>query len=147
MRSAVKLVPVPRTGRTRQVAAIPVRRTKRHGLEVLLVTSRETKRWVVPKGWPWPDVEDHDAAAGEAWEEAGVKGRVAPASIGTFTYEKRLKKGSLKLEVSVFLLEVDVVDEKWPEAKQRHRQWFALDAAIELVGEEGLKAILKRLGT
>jgi 8-oxo-dGTP pyrophosphatase MutT (NUDIX family) len=128
------------------VAAIPVRRTERLGLEVLLVTSRETHRWVVPKGWPWPNADDQVAAAGEAWEEAGVRGRVAPASIGTFTYDKRLKKGAVPLEVTVYLLDVDEMADNWPEKKERHRQWFALDAAVELVAEEGLKAILQRLG-
>ena len=136
-----------RSRQTRQIAAVPVRRTERLGLEVLLVTSRETHRWVVPKGWPWADVDDHAAAEGEAWEEAGVKGRVAPASIGTFSYDKRLKRRSVPLEVTVYLLEVEEMADDWPERRERHRQWFALDAAIELIAEEGLKAIHRRLGT
>ena len=67
-----------------QVAAIPVRRQDDGKLEVLLVTSRETRRWIVPKGWPWPEVSDHEAAAAEAWEEGGVRGRILPDKLGTF---------------------------------------------------------------
>ena len=66
-----------------QVAAIPVRRRADGNLEVLLVTSRETRRWIVPKGWPWPEVSDHEAAAAEAWEEAGVRGRILADKLGT----------------------------------------------------------------
>lgn len=128
-----------------QVAAIPVRRGDGGAIEVLLITSRETRRWVVPKGWPWRRLEDHDAAAGEAWEEAGVRGRPIPESIGTFTYDKR-KNGDLRpLTVSVYLLEVSEVVETWPEVDERHRQWFSPAEAAERVDEPELRELLRQL--
>jgi 8-oxo-dGTP pyrophosphatase MutT (NUDIX family) len=128
-----------------QVAAIPIRRDDAGDIEVLLVTSRETRRWVVPKGWRWPDTADHDAAAGEAWEEAGVKGQVSPDRLGTFSYSKRTKDGDLPVEVAVYVIDVSALSDDWPEAAERRREWFSPAAAAELVDEHGLKALLLRL--
>lgn len=128
-----------------QVAALPVRRPGGGGLEVLLVTSRDTGRWVVPKGWPWRKVADHEAAAGEAWEEAGVRGRISSEVIGTFTYLKRRNSKSHLVSVSVFVLEVVEEAGDWPEIKQRRRQWFAPDEAAGLVDEPDLKQLLQSL--
>lgn len=128
-----------------QVAALPVRRPGGGGLEVLLVTSRDTGRWVVPKGWPWRKVADHEAAAGEAWEEAGVRGRISSEVIGTFTYLKRRNSKSHLVSVSVFVLEVVEEAGDWPEIKQRRRQWFAPDEAAGLVHEPDLKQLLQSL--
>src|SRR5262245_34045621 len=114
---------------TRQVAALPVRRNSDGSLSVLLVTSRETRRWVIPKGWPWPDREDHIAAAEEAREEAGVLGRAVPESIGFFTYRKRRADGAVEVQVQVYLLEVTEELATWPEASQRERLWLGLSAA------------------
>ena len=79
-----------------QVAAIPVRRRGDGNLEVLLVTSRETRRWIVPKGWPWPEVSDHEAAAAEAWEEAGVRGRILADELGAYTYDKQRDRARVR---------------------------------------------------
>jgi 8-oxo-dGTP pyrophosphatase MutT (NUDIX family) len=128
-----------------QIAAIPIRRDSTGKLEVLLVTSRETKRWVIPKGWPWRKVADHDAAAGEAWEEAGVKGNVTPDSIGTFAYAKRRHGKSRTLTVLVYLLEVAEVAQTWPEAHERKRSWFSPSKAAGLVDEPALKSLLFEL--
>ena len=125
-----------------QVAAIPIRRTSRGALEVLLVTSRETRRWVVPKGWPWRKIKDHDAAAGEAWEEAGVHGKAQPKSIGSYTYDKRRKNKLQPLKVLVYLLEVTDEAATWPEGKQRERSWFSPAKAADLVAEPDLKELL-----
>ncbi len=130
-----------------QVGALPIRRNDAGALEVLLVTTRGTQRWVVPKGWPWRRHADHDAAAGEAWEEAGVRGRTAPQSIGSFTYDKIGKSGSRRLEVLVYVLEVTDEADHWPEAQERRRDWFSPQAAIELVTEPGLKSLLQALDT
>ena len=130
-----------------QVAAIPIRRGPSGALEVLLVTSRETRRWVVPKGWPWRKIKDHDAAAGEAWEEAGVRGRAVPKSIGSFTYDKRRKDKVQPLKVLVYLLEVTEEAAAWPEAMQRERSWFNPAKAAELVAEPDLKSLLRDLAT
>ena len=128
-----------------QVAAIPIRHTSAGALEVLLVTSRETRRWVIPKGWPWPKRADCDAAAAEAWEEAGVLGRIGPVSVGTFTYDKRANGKHRTLAVAVYVLEVEEEAEMWPEAPERRRQWFSPAVASELVDEPSLKTILLKL--
>jgi 8-oxo-dGTP pyrophosphatase MutT (NUDIX family) len=128
-----------------QVAAIPIKRGPSGALEVLLVTSRETRRWVVPKGWPWRKMKDYDAAAGEAWEEAGVKGTVIQQSVGSFTYSKRIKSKLRPLEVFVYVLEVVEEANSWPEHQQRERRWFAPIAAADLVSEPDLKRLLLEL--
>ncbi len=129
-----------------QVAAIPIRRNSSGAREVLLVTSRETRRWVVPKGWPWRKLKDYDAAAGEAWEEAGVKGTVKQHCVGSFTYCKRVKSKLRPLEVFVYLLEVAEEAAVWPEHKQRERRWFTPVEAADLVTEPDLKRLLLEFG-
>jgi 8-oxo-dGTP pyrophosphatase MutT (NUDIX family) len=131
----------------KQVAAIPVRRHDDGKLEVLLVTSRETRRWVVPKGWPWADVPDHEAAAAEAWEEAGVRGRILSERLGTFTYDKRREGVFLTVDVVVYLLEVTEEKHIWPEMEERQRAWFSPVAAAQAVAEPELKALLYGLET
>ena len=128
-----------------QVAAVPVRQDASLGTQVLLVTSRETRRWVVPKGWPWPKHADHDAAAAEAWEEAGVVGRVKTKSIGSYTYDKRRDGRLYLLKVNVYVLAVTKVAETWPEFNERDRQWFTAREAASLVDEPALKDILLSL--
>lgn len=125
-----------------QIAAIPIRRADAGAVEVLLITSRETRRWVVPKGWPWRKLKDHDAAAGEAWEEAGVRGRPNRNSVGTYTYDKRENGDYRPIKVVVYLLEVENIADTWPEAAERHRQWFSPEDAAALVDEPELKGLL-----
>lgn len=126
---------------SKQVAALPYRR---HGkkLEVLLITSRETRRWVIPKGWPMTGKKDWNAAATEGFEEAGIKGDVSHKSIGVYHYVKRKKSGDLDCEVTVYPLEVEKLLKDWPEKGERRRKWFDAARAAELVDEEGLKAII-----
>lgn len=131
------------TGEAHQIGALPWRR--RGGvLEVLLVTSRETRRWVAPKGWPMPYRSDPEAAAIEAWEEAGVKGLIASTPLGGYDYVKRMKDGSDRAcRVKVYPLEVTVMRDEWPEAAERDRRWFSPAEAAELVTEPELSAILR----
>lgn len=132
--------------RSIQIAAIPVRRRTTGAIEVLLVTSRETRRWVIPKGWPWPGVPDHEAAAAETWEEAGVRGKVTTDQIGTFTYDKQLRDGVIiTVNVMVYLLEVVEEEPTWPEMDERQRVWFSPGAAAQAVVEQELKALLQTL--
>jgi 8-oxo-dGTP pyrophosphatase MutT (NUDIX family) len=128
-----------------QVAAIPIRRTSAGAREVLLVTSRETRRWVIPKGWPWPQVADHEAAAGEAWEEAGVRGQVTAQCIGTFDYDKHRDGTSHAVTVLVYLLEVSEEAQTWPEVAERRRGWFSPTVAAGLVAEPALQDLLRAL--
>ncbi len=115
--------------------------------EVLLISSRETGRWVIPKGWPMKGRTGPQAAAIEAWEEAGVKGQIADEKLGHFTYDKVLKRDTKKQTVQpcmveVFPLEVSQLAPEFPEQRQRRRKWFApLDAARK-VAELELKALL-----
>lgn len=114
-------------------------------LEVLLVSSRETGRWVIPKGWPMKGRKPHAAAALEALEEAGVTGTITKSPIGTFNYNKRLSDGDVitcTVEVYPMMVEVELAD--WPEREQRTRQWFSLSAAAEAVEEDTLKTLISR---
>jgi 8-oxo-dGTP pyrophosphatase MutT (NUDIX family) len=122
----------------KQVAALPYRQTDAGGVEFLLITSRETARWVIPKGWPMKGKEDRDAAAQEAWEEAGVR------AIGRFEYDKILPDGRLRCSVAVFPLAVELTDFAWPEFGERRRRWLPPPDAAAAVDEVGLaKLILK----
>src|SRR5271170_8084788 len=88
-----------------QYAALPYRLSSRDRTEFLLITSRETRRWIIPKGWPQKGRAPHRSAAREAFEEAGVRGKVGKRSIGTFSYGKRRKNGDVVLcTVRVFPL-------------------------------------------
>ena len=113
-------------------------------IDVLLVSSRETRRWIIPKGWPMKGKKDWNAAAREALEEAGVEGKVGKKSIGRYVYDKRQKSGKLvKTEVTVYPLVVEIILGDWPEKSERRRQWFSAQEAAELVTDEGLKAIIE----
>lgn len=131
----------------KQIAALPIRRAEDGGLEILLVTSRETRRWVIPKGWPWPGLEDHRAAAEEAREEAGALGLPHTEPAGTFTYIKRRSKDAVYVEVSVYRFDVEELLDTWPEAHQRQRAWFRPEDAAGLVEEAELKVLILALGT
>jgi 8-oxo-dGTP pyrophosphatase MutT (NUDIX family) len=127
----------------KQIAALPYRRGKR-GFEILLITSRETKRWVIPKGWPMDGKADHLAAAQEAFEEAGLEGHINEKSIGAYAYLKKKKSGlSVDCVVMVYPLEVTKLLRNWPEKAQRQRKWFSSKIAASLVNEEGLKSVIE----
>ena len=128
----------------RQVAALPFRiRKGRH--EILLVTSRETKRWVIPKGWPMLHLKDYNAARQEALEEAGVEGRVTRKRIGKYTYRKlQSTTGVRTLHVDVFAMEIKNILRAWPEKNERKRQWFPVEEAILAVNEPELRRLIHR---
>ena len=112
-------------------------------LEILLVTSRETGRWVIPKGWPIRLKSRRKVAALEALEEAGVEGRVAKEPLGEFDYLKVLRSGeSQACRVTVFALEVATQREAWREQTQRSTQWFGWEEAAAAVQEPGLSQII-----
>lgn len=114
--------------------------------QVLLVTSRDTGRWVLPKGWPMAGRTLADAASQEAWEEAGVRGSVEQAEIGTYRYDKRQDRGfDIPIQVRVYALKVDELANRYPEEKQRKRGWFSPERAAELVAESELKGLLRAL--
>lgn len=128
-----------------QIAALPLRLASDGEIEVLLVTSRETRRWIVPKGWPMAGLADHEAAGVEAREEAGVKGKLFAQPIGRYAYWQRGRLETRFLHVDVFLLRVDKVLKSWKEKGQRERRWFGVAEAADLVQEPDLARIFLRL--
>ena len=129
----------------RQVAALPWRR--RDGVvEVLLVTTRETRRWTIPKGWPIKGLSKRASAAREAEEEAGVVGTVAEKPIGTFTYWKRRESRFDLVRVDVFPLEVTRLRKRFKEKAERQQRWAALEDAATAVEEPELATLLREFG-
>jgi len=129
-----------------QYAALPYRMNDRTQPEVMLVTSRETRRWIIPKGWPHKGKAPHRSAAREAFEEAGVIGAVNRQSVGSFSYEKRLKKGGVvACEVLVFALEVKRQSKEWPEKRERKVRWLSARVAAKTVQDRELGKIIRRL--
>jgi uncharacterized protein len=113
---------------------------------ILLITSRDTKRWVIPRGNPIAGLSPSLAAAQEAWEEAGIKGETDPEPIGAYCYDKRRLDGSsVPAEVLVFALHVREEAETWPEEHERERRWFAPAEAADAVDEPELKTLLASL--
>lgn len=113
---------------------------------VLLITSRDTRRWVIPKGWAEKGVAPHEQAAREAFEEAGLRGEIAAKPIGRYRYLKRLHGGgTVPCRVDVFPLAVDHRLDDWPEKGQREAAWLTLGEAATMVDEQGLVALLLEL--
>jgi 8-oxo-dGTP pyrophosphatase MutT (NUDIX family) len=114
-------------------------------IEVCLITSRETARWIIPKGWPQKGLAPHELAALEAFEEAGLKGRTETIAVGRFHYVKHLDDGSeVECDVRVYPMLVEYQAINWPEQDQRTSIWVELDRAVELVDEEELSILLSR---
>ena len=115
--------------------------------EVLLVTSRDTGRWIIPKGWPIDGMDGAGTARQEAWEEAGVKAKsVDPDPVGQFTYDKILKDGSPQpVLTNIYQIQVDSLSDDFPEAGQRERAWMSPQTAAERVREPELQDLLRTL--
>jgi 8-oxo-dGTP pyrophosphatase MutT (NUDIX family) len=127
-----------------QYGALPYRFSPAAALEFLLVTTRQTQRWIIPKGWPIKGLKPPKSAAREAFEEAGVRGKVGPKGIGLFAYDKALDEKGVHVtcEVTVFPLLVKGQGETWPESEQRIAQWFDPAKAAALVKEPELQALM-----
>ena len=128
-----------------QIAAMPIRRSADGAMEILLVTSRTTRRWIVPKGWPIKGLTAPEAAAREAFEEAGVVGRIVPEPAGTYTYWKRMSDHFALCEVTLYLLEVERQLATWAEQGQRRSEWLKLEDAADLVDEPELATAIRNL--
>ncbi|KIC43799.1 NUDIX hydrolase [Ruegeria sp. ANG-S4] len=115
--------------------------------EVLLITSRNTGRWIIPKGWPIDGLDGAGTARQEAWEEAGVRAMsVDPDPIGRFTYDKVLKDGSAQPVLTwIYHLEVKDLAEDYPEVGQRNRVWLSPAIAAERVQEHELRDLLQKM--
>ena len=125
-----------------QAAALPYRRAE--NLEILLVSSLDTGRWIVPKGWPMKGRSNFEAARREAYEEAGVKGEIASKPAGFFHYDKRRRNGAIwRCMVEVFPLEVKSQSRTWPEKRVRKTRWCRWSEAAELVDDKELGEIIR----
>ncbi|HEY3947851.1 NUDIX hydrolase [Phenylobacterium sp.] len=126
-----------------QFAALPWRFDPKGAVEVLLITSRDSRRWIIPKGWPMKGKKSARCAAQEAFEEAGVRGHVSKRPAGDYAYEKRLKNGRLqKVRVQVFPLRVEDEAESFLEAGQREKLWLPPVEAARKVDEPELMVLL-----
>ena len=134
----------------RQIAVLPYRFAgvgKDGPTEIMLITSRGTGRWVIPKGNPLTGMDRHASAAVEAEEEAGVIGAVCPTSIGSYEYRKRRANGAaIMYNVEVFPLAVTRELDEWKEMDERERRWFTLDQAASSVDEPDLQAMIRSFG-
>jgi 8-oxo-dGTP pyrophosphatase MutT (NUDIX family) len=129
-----------------QVGALCVRRADDGSQQVLLITSRGSGRWVIPKGWPTKRLKDHKAAAREAEQEAGVLGKVKSKPIGNYTYPKTDGASAQSLRVAVFLLSVHRERRRWPERDERRRAWFPVHKAAKEVSEPELRTLIRGVG-
>lgn len=132
-----------------QYAALCYRvRKKQSGqMEVLVMTSRDTGRWVIPKGWPMEGKKAHAVAEREAYEEAGVKGKVAKEPLGYFHYRKTLSNGmKVPVRVQVHALEVEDMLKSFPEKGSRKYEWVSCEEAASRVNEPELKILFMQFG-
>ena len=110
---------------------------------MMLITSKGTRRWVLPKGGIKPSRKPYESAADEAFEEAGITGRISRNCIGVYGYQKSNKKHGAYCTVRVYPMKVTAVLPDWPERKERRREWVAFEVAASRVREKGLKKIIR----
>lgn len=134
-----------RKGDTRSQFGAICYRVRSGKTQILLITSRRTGRWIVPKGWPIPQVTPADTAATEAFEEAGVEGDVQNVCLGLYAYDKTVA-GTARVPcvVALYPIRVRTLRRKFPERDQRKRKWLSRKRAAALVDEPELGEILAR---
>lgn len=127
-----------------QFAALCYRWTKKQkDIEVLLITSRDTGRWVIPKGWPMDGCMAHTVAEREAFEEAGVQGKAEEVPVGQYDYLKGFNGGiKVPCKVQVHALEVNGLAKDYKEKGERRLEWVSCEEAASRVWEPGLKELL-----
>lgn len=119
-------------------------RVHKDEVQVLLITGRRSGRWGIPKGWPVNGATPAKAAAREAWEEAGAKGRVTDVCLGIYAYSKQVAPDlALPCMVAIFPMKVRSLAEDWPEGKMRRRKWVTPKKASTMVDIPELKRILR----
>jgi 8-oxo-dGTP pyrophosphatase MutT (NUDIX family) len=129
-----------------QVAALCYRETA-DGVRVLMVTSRGSGRWILPKGWPIRGKDGSQSAQQEAWEEAGVRqADLESEPLGRYVYTKRLDNGTTaQVETYVYRMEVEDLASDYPECDSRDRRWICPQEAANLVSEPELRELLLSL--
>ena len=128
-------------------AGVIAYRIRRGEVQVLLMTSRDTGRWIIPKGNIKPGASPSKAAVQEAFEEAGIKGTIVSSTpFGMYTYYKKVGSGEVRAAaVEVFLLQVKEQLKKWPEKGERKLAWVSAKKAVGLIEEPGVVPLLIRL--
>ncbi|HEY1736120.1 MAG TPA: NUDIX hydrolase [Methylovirgula sp.] len=137
--------PTPEKKRTPsafQIAALVYRWNKRR-LEILLVTSREARRWILPKGWPLPGKSAPYTAMREADEEAGIFGHAGKKPLGRYAAKKRIGETVVPSEVEVYPLHFLKQKLKWKERGERATQWLSPEEAAKKVAEPELAEIIR----
>ncbi|PTM94178.1 NUDIX hydrolase [Mycoplana dimorpha] len=129
-----------------QVGALPFRRDKEGNIEIMLITTRQTRRFTLPKGWSMKGKSDRKAARIEAKEEAGVEGTIAGKAVGSYFYWKRTERCFLPIRVTVYLLETRRTLSRWKERRARLRKWLRPAEAALLVDEPELVSLLRQAG-
>ena len=117
-------------------------RVRKSEVQICLITSRESKRWILPKGWPMHNQTPAEAAATEAWEEAGLTGKPYDVCLGVYTYTKQRKTDALAVVTLVYPVRVQNVHSDWPEAHERTRRWMTPQKAAKKLKEPALKQIV-----
>ena len=130
----------------RQAGALAWRITDQRVFEFAIVTSRRTGRWVLPKGSIDKGHTEAEAAAQEAWEEAGVKGAPADVPIALYRTRKIRPPNVWALEVAIYPIRIAEVLEDWPESDQRERRFVTVDEAAGLLNDMALVDIIRRFG-
>jgi 8-oxo-dGTP pyrophosphatase MutT (NUDIX family) len=123
---------------------VPCRTRPDGQIEVLLVTGKGSRRWIIPKGWPMPGMTLAEAAAQEAFEEAGVRGPVDPQPLGDFRHEKNVGPADIEVRIVVHAMSVEQELVDYPEARSRERRWFSIAEAVEAVGSAKLGRLIAR---
>ncbi len=126
-----------------QYAALPWRHVD--GLEIMLVSSRDTRRWIIPKGWPMSGRSGSATAAIEAIEEAGLLGVISEQPFGVFSYSKRFSRNIQLCQVEVYSLRVLRQREHWPEKHERVTKWFSAVEAMDVVSDPELCELIARI--
>jgi len=129
--------------KARQVAALPWRLASDGGLEILLVTSRTSRHWLLPKGWPIPGKSGLESALQEAFEEAGIQAKGPDTPIGHYAFIKVLHDAT-ELPCTMAVYAVGGVEElaEWPEQGQRDRTWFTQAEAVSIAFDFNLSLFL-----
>ncbi|APG93908.1 8-oxo-dGTP pyrophosphatase MutT and related house-cleaning NTP pyrophosphohydrolase, NUDIX family (plasmid) [Sinorhizobium americanum] len=125
------------------MAALPFRISESKSIEILLITSRDTGRFIIPKGWRKKGQKKSDSAAREAYEEAGLVGKVTSKPAGSYTYWKRGVGNFERLQVLVYPLEVKKHRASWPEKGERRMAWLTPQDAALLVDEPDLASLIR----
>lgn len=125
-----------------QYAALPYREID-GDIEVMLVTSRETGRWIIPRGWPMRGMKPHAAARQEAYEEAGLRGRIAKTPLGSYDYLKKINGTRRNCTVIVFPMLVEEQLPKWPERGQRQLRWLSVGIAAAMASDPDLGRMIR----